>query len=775
MAVFFDLFIPMDRDKFMLMGELLMINISAPFLIYFTCLITFFEFNPHIPGLISAISLIIILLTADIQKGGDTVSNLPFFNFSPRNLDKLFFVTIILELILVINTISFAKPSPIEKMKPKRLLIKASIIVIGIAISGTILLSSIKFYDFFEDNIKKLESYFVRYGSKGMRKGLYYTSTRTIDLRKPMNEQFRSEREEIILRATTKSPPGYLRARVYDNYNNGNWVVGDKIEFKKLNSKSYEGILVYKTFFTGSKVSPLIEKIEILLSTNFKTDVLLVPGNYEQIDIVAERLSWNKNGVLSPEEWEKSGGYTVYVKSIQPESAYSPPEIENDEELSSHLSVPIQLYELLDKEITKIFGNTYITDNMSDIEIAKIIQNYFTSNYKYSLDFAIKAEDIDPLEAFFRRRRAHCELFATSVVLIARRLGIPARYVTGFICFEKAPMGNYYVSRVENAHAWAEIYDRKEKKWFLIEATPEEGIPFSKEKNWSFIRTHIDLLSKTAQDILSYVRRGLFAKAVLTLLTSLYEVLREIVWHPLRGPLLVIAILLALFLKIIVNRRKQRAKWLLSEEIFRLTLEFTKFERKLTRVTGIIRDKSMTIDEWFAKIAKEPFDYLIGSVHYTDDFPFDNPEIEYIWKKDNTLPDKVWPKYLELVDGMVSSEKLNIIGHFDIPKKFGYFPSNMDSYLSDIYDIFKKAAANEMAIEINSSGLRKPVKEIYPSLKLLKLAKEAGLYITFGSDAHAPEEVGADFDRSIILAKEAGFSEYALFTKKSISLQALPE
>jgi len=99
----------------------------------------------------------------------------------------------------------------------------------------------------------------------------------------------------------------------------------------------------------------------------------------------------------------------------------------------------------------------------------------------------------------------------------------------------------------------------------------------------------------------------------------------------------------------------------------------------------------------------------------------------------------------------------------------------MNSYLPDIYDIFKKAAENKMAIEINSSGIRKPVKEIYPSLKLLKLAREAGLYITFGSDAHAPEEVGADFDKAIILAKEAAFSEYVLFTEKSISLQALPE
>ncbi len=603
MAVFFDLFVPMDRDKFMLMGELLMINISAPFLIYFSCLITFFEFNLHIPGLISAISLIIILLTADIQKGGDTMSNLPFFNLSPKNLDKLFFLTVIIELIFIIHIISFAKPPPTEKMKFKNFFTKITIIVIGIAISGTILFSSIRFYVFLEDNIKKLETFFLRYGSRGTKRGLSYTR-RTIDLRRPMSEQFTTDKEEIILRATSKSPPGYLRARVYDIYNNGNWLHSNKIEFKKLNSKSYEGILVYKTFFTGLKPAILTEKIEILLSMNFKTDVLLVPGNYEQVDIVAERLSWSKNGTLSPEEWEKDGGYTVYVKYIQPESAYNSPELENENELSPFLSVPPQLYNLLDVEITKIFGKINI-NNISDIEIAKIIQNYFTSNYKYSLDFNMKSDDIDPIEAFFRRRRAHCELFATATVLIARRLGIPARYVTGFICFEKNPAGNYYVSRVENAHAWAEIYDRKEKKWFLIEATPEDGIPFTKGKNWNFFRIQMDLLYKITQDVLSYVRRGLFAKAVLTILISLYEVSREVIWHPFRGPFCLIAILLVFLLKNIVKRRKQKAKWLLSEETFKLTMEFMALEQKLTRLTGITRDKSVSIDEWFAKIAKE--------------------------------------------------------------------------------------------------------------------------------------------------------------------------
>jgi hypothetical protein len=52
------------------------------------------------------------------------------------------------------------------------------------------------------------------------------------------------------------------------------------------------------------------------------------------------------------------------------------------------------------------------------------------------------------------------------------------------------------------------------------------------------------------------------------------------------------------------------------------------------------------------------------------------------------------------------------------------------------------------AIELNTAGLRKDCREIYPSREILQLAFQTGVPITFGSDAHAPEEVGMNFCRS---------------------------
>ena len=71
---------------------------------------------------------------------------------------------------------------------------------------------------------------------------------------------------------------------------------------------------------------------------------------------------------------------------------------------------------------------------------------------------------------------------------------------------------------------------------------------------------------------------------------------------------------------------------------------------------------------------------------------------------------------------------------------------------------------------MNTAGLRKACKEIYPSPKLLQKAREIGVAITFGSDAHAPGEVGMDFGDAVKLAKKVGYRECCRFTGRKRSM-----
>ncbi len=101
--------------------------------------------------------------------------------------------------------------------------------------------------------------------------------------------------------------------------------------------------------------------------------------------------------------------------------------------------------------------------------------------------------------------------------------------------------------------------------------------------------------------------------------------------------------------------------------------------------------------------------------------------------------------YWKAFERCVRSRLFDFVAHPDLVKIFGARPSGD---LNRYYEPTVKALAESGgAFEINTAGLRKPVHEIYPALDFLKLARQAGVPLVINSDAHAPGQVGMDFDR----------------------------
>ena len=171
------------------------------------------------------------------------------------------------------------------------------------------------------------------------------------------------------------------------------------------------------------------------------------------------------------------------------------------------------------------------------------------------------------------------------------------------------------------------------------------------------------------------------------------------------------------------------------------------------------------MDETYANLKKYDYDYVIGSIHYVEDFPFDNPDTLPVWKIEGKA-EWVWNTYYKLMLDYVSEAKFDIIGHFDLPKKFGHRAPDSEVLTKLIDEILTAAADNKVAIEINTSGLRRPAKEFYPASNILKNAASKGVMLTFGSDSHRPSEIAANFAEALQFAKEAGFSHYHSFTKR---------
>jgi histidinol-phosphatase (PHP family) len=170
-----------------------------------------------------------------------------------------------------------------------------------------------------------------------------------------------------------------------------------------------------------------------------------------------------------------------------------------------------------------------------------------------------------------------------------------------------------------------------------------------------------------------------------------------------------------------------------------------------------------TVERTIRRLDPFPFDYLIGSVHFVDDFAIDLNAQPW----EGLSPDdrnRIWREYWRLLRKAVDTRLFDIIGHFDLPKKFKFFPT------ADLTDealaVLDAIAAADMALEINCSGWDKPVQEAYPSLSYLQEAKRRNIPLIINADAHSADAVVRNFDRARRLALEAGYTELVRFERR---------
>jgi histidinol-phosphatase (PHP family) len=159
-------------------------------------------------------------------------------------------------------------------------------------------------------------------------------------------------------------------------------------------------------------------------------------------------------------------------------------------------------------------------------------------------------------------------------------------------------------------------------------------------------------------------------------------------------------------------------------------------------------------------------DYLIGSVHFIDKWGFDNPEFIGGWKNKNI--DEIWQAYFDATEAMAKSGKFDIVGHFDLIKVFKFMPKQDISLLAQ--HALHAIKQSNMVLEINTAGLRKPIGEMYPSRALLEEAYTLNIPITFSSDAHAVEQIGAGYDLAVALARDIGYTKAVTFKERDREL-----
>lgn len=88
--------------------------------------------------------------------------------------------------------------------------------------------------------------------------------------------------------------------------------------------------------------------------------------------------------------------------------------------------------------------------------------------WEYDLNAAVDHQA--PVASFLELKRGHCELYATTLALAARSIGVPSRVVNGYYGGEWNELGGFYLIRQQHAHSWVEAW--VDEKWQRFDPTP---------------------------------------------------------------------------------------------------------------------------------------------------------------------------------------------------------------------------------------------------------------------------------------------------------------
>jgi len=166
-------------------------------------------------------------------------------------------------------------------------------------------------------------------------------------------------------------------------------------------------------------------------------------------------------------------------------------------------------------------------------------------------------------------------------------------------------------------------------------------------------------------------------------------------------------------------------------------------------------------------LKKADFHHVLGSVH---------PTLPYYKQAffDNDIPEFQRTYFRHLAQA-AESGLFDTLAHPDLVKNV--FPQQWDIYtiLGDIRESLDRIAASGVAMELNSSGVHKEIREMNPSQHILDEMNLRGIPVVLGSDAHTSHRVAAGFDTALDLLQEVGFSHVHYFLGREMYAVAVED
>lgn len=247
----------------------------------------------------------------------------------------------------------------------------------------------------------------------------------------------------VVIRARLDQPR-YLRGRIFDTYTGRGWSSSAR-PFESGAARAVQDVAEPKRIRFG---------IEIVSGTHTE---IPVPG-------VATSLSGMRRDRIRPDgtvELDRpiSVSPELIGRAIVPANEFAIPRdaragLPSTEFGGSYLEigrVPPAVFE---------FAQETVANKGSDYQKALAIKRMLEERCVYNLESPAVPPEADAVSAFiFDQKEGYCDLFASSMAVLARCAGIPARYVVGYYPFVETvdDKGRFNV-RESDAHAWAELF-----------------------------------------------------------------------------------------------------------------------------------------------------------------------------------------------------------------------------------------------------------------------------------------------------------------------------
>ena len=261
--------------------------------------------------------------------------------------------------------------------------------------------------------------------------------------------------DEVVMKVRSEEPVPY-RGVVFDDYNGKGWEISTGDAAEKLTSDSMR-FDTFTAMNTEPGEGPSREVAQVFRIEKDSPNIIFGAYRPETVFFPTSNIKIDPYGSLrAPYQIPEGSAYSVIsnVPNASPDQLRSAGTVYPGEIADTYTQLPPT-----GLERTRELAGRLTEGTTNPYDAVLKMNQYLKTTYPYDLSIPPQSQDMDAVEYFlFEQKRGYCEQFSSSLAVMARSLGIPARVATGYAPGEYNPFTGYYEVRASDAHAWVEVY-----------------------------------------------------------------------------------------------------------------------------------------------------------------------------------------------------------------------------------------------------------------------------------------------------------------------------